>query len=303
MPTFSLGGFRWVSFFIMTYSEKLKDPRWQRRRLEVLEAANWKCQRCESADKTLHVHHNFYRSKTQPWEYPAHAFAALCEDCHELAELDRRELQACIESIYEAEHPEVNLHGAIGLLKGLRMFNSLGTDPLHTEVLGYREQAWGFARIFGGDERDLLRQIEKTDGYIDRTHVDGLWMDQLARYGERVKLTQQQVEQIKAEALNQKAEAAGLPVDREVGEAWKIVLEELSKQHPLRVAFLERASLIWEAGDILNISFPAGTEKILKTPIAKEFARKIEKLWATLTGKRLWCDFMVSHGGKEVAHA
>jgi len=287
----------------MTYSEKLKDPRWQRRRLEVLEAAKWKCERCRSADKTLHVHHNFYRSKTEPWEYPSHAFAALCEECHELAEIDRRELRACIESVYEAEHPAVNLHACIGLLKGLRMFNSLGTDPLHTELLGYREQAWGFARIFGGDERDLLQKIEKTDGLIDRTNVDGLWMDQLARYGQRIKLTEKQAQEIKAEALNQRAEAAGLPVDREVGEAWKIVMEELSKQHPIRVAFLERATMAWEADDVLNVAFPSGMEKILQTPIAKQFARKIEKLWATLTGKRLWCDFMVSCGGREVAHA
>jgi hypothetical protein len=287
----------------MTYSQKLKDPRWQRRRLQVLEAANWKCERCEAADKTLHVHHNFYRSKSEPWEYPSHAFAALCEECHELAEVDRRELQSCIESIYEAEFAAVNLHSALGLLKGLRMFNALGINPKHTERIGYREQAWGFARIFGGDERDLLPQIEKTDGLIDRTHVDNLWMDQLARYGGRIKLTEKQVSEIQSEALNTRAEVAGLPVDREVGEAWKIVLEELSKQHPLRSAFLERATMAWEAGDVLNIAFPTGTEKILKTPIARQFCRNIEKLWATLTGKSLWCDFVVHCGGREAARA
>jgi hypothetical protein len=287
----------------MTYSQKLKDPRWQRRRLQVLEAANWKCERCEAADKTLHVHHNFYRSKSEPWEYPSHAFAALCEECHELAEVDRRELQSCIESIYEAEFAAVNLHSALGLLKGLRMFNALGTNPKHTEQIGYREQAWGFARVFGGDERDLLPHIEKTDGIIDRMHVDSLWLAQLARYGERVKLTDKQVQQVKVEALNTRAEIAGLPVDGEVGEAYKIVVEELSKKYPIRAIFLERATMIWEAGDVLSIAFPAGSEKFLHTPACKAFARKIEKLWAALTGKSLWCDFMVSCGSKEVAHA
>lgn len=268
-----------------------------------MEAAKWKCERCEAADKTLHVHHNFYRSKTEPWDYPHHAFAALCEDCHELAEIDRRELQSCIESIYEAEHPAVNLHATLGLLKGLRMFNSLGTYPQHTEKIGYREQAWGFARIFGGDERDLLPQIEETDGLIDRTHVDNLWLGQLERYGKRVRLTEKQVQEVKAEALNQRAEMSGLPVDREIGEAYKIVVEQLSKQYPIRAVFLERATMIWEAGDIHNIAFPAGTEKLLQLPACKAFARKIEKLWAMLTGKSLWCDFMVSSAGREVAHA
>jgi hypothetical protein len=287
----------------MTYAQKLKDPRWQRRRLEVLEAAKWKCQRCDSSDKTLHVHHNFYRSKTEPWEYPSHALSALCEQCHELAEKDRRELIACIESIYEVDQPTVNLHAAIGLIKGLRMFNALGKDPAHDEQLTYREQAWGFARVFGGDERDLLPQIEKTNGLIDRSHVRDLWIDQLARYGERIKLNQKQVEAIKAEALNQKAEDAGLPIDREVGEAWKIVLEEISARQPIRAVFLERANMIWEAGDILNIAFPAGMEKMLKAPIAKDFARQIEKLWCDLTGKKLCCEYIIGCGSQPAGGA
>ena len=30
----------------MTYTEKLKDPRWQKKRLEILERDNWECQDC-----------------------------------------------------------------------------------------------------------------------------------------------------------------------------------------------------------------------------------------------------------------
>lgn len=67
----------------MTYSEKLKDPRWQRRRLEVLERCKWKCVSCESAGKTLHVHHRWYVSGREPWEYPAICLVALCDECHE----------------------------------------------------------------------------------------------------------------------------------------------------------------------------------------------------------------------------
>ena len=39
------------------YSEKLRDPRWQKRRLEILERDAWQCQACLSTAKTLHVHH------------------------------------------------------------------------------------------------------------------------------------------------------------------------------------------------------------------------------------------------------
>ncbi len=35
------------------YLEKLKDPRWQKKRLAVMERAGWKCQCCSETKKTL----------------------------------------------------------------------------------------------------------------------------------------------------------------------------------------------------------------------------------------------------------
>ena len=72
-----------------TYAEKLKDPRWQKKRLEILEAANWKCQSaaCQSgSEATLHVHHKVYIKGKQPWEYDDWAYKSLCEDCHKYAQ-------------------------------------------------------------------------------------------------------------------------------------------------------------------------------------------------------------------------
>jgi hypothetical protein len=65
------------------YWEKLKDPQWQKKRLEVLERAEWECSDCGSKDKTLHVHHRYYVSKREPWDYPISAYEALCAECHE----------------------------------------------------------------------------------------------------------------------------------------------------------------------------------------------------------------------------
>lgn len=64
-----------------SYSQKLKDPRWQRKRLEALQAANWSCKSCKATHKTLHVHHTKYRG--EPWEAPLDWLEVLCEDCHE----------------------------------------------------------------------------------------------------------------------------------------------------------------------------------------------------------------------------
>lgn len=63
-------------FDFMTYAEKLKDPRWQKKRLEVLESAGWKCEYCGRDDLELHVHHLKYTG--EPWEAPMEDLEALC---------------------------------------------------------------------------------------------------------------------------------------------------------------------------------------------------------------------------------
>jgi hypothetical protein len=65
-----------------TYQEKLKDPRWQKRRLEVFERDGWKCRKCSRGDKTLNIHHLIYLPNKEPWEYNNKMLLTLCEDCH-----------------------------------------------------------------------------------------------------------------------------------------------------------------------------------------------------------------------------
>lgn len=64
------------------YSEKLKDPRWQKRRLEIFERDDWRCQNCGDKDNTLHVHHKVYVG-SDPWDVPSEFLVTLCEICHE----------------------------------------------------------------------------------------------------------------------------------------------------------------------------------------------------------------------------
>ncbi len=67
----------------MSYSEKLKDPRWQKKRLEILDRDEWRCTECGSKDKTLTVHHGYYEKDKEPWEYDGETLRTLCEGCHE----------------------------------------------------------------------------------------------------------------------------------------------------------------------------------------------------------------------------
>lgn len=69
----------------VSYSEKLKDPRWQKKRLKVLERDNWTCQSCFDFKDTLHIHHMVYDYRKEPWEYEDHLLVTLCAECHGLA--------------------------------------------------------------------------------------------------------------------------------------------------------------------------------------------------------------------------
>lgn len=65
-----------------TYYDLLKDPRWQKKRLEVMEQHNFKCEVCKNGDDTLYVHHGFYMKDCMPWDYPDNSLHCLCETCH-----------------------------------------------------------------------------------------------------------------------------------------------------------------------------------------------------------------------------
>lgn len=94
-----------------TYAEKLRDPRWQKRRLEILDKAKFHCLNCDSTDKELHVHHLLYERGKDPWEYEDKLLLPLCKDCHELI----ADMQADVTKLLAEFTPDVwgELHGAL----------------------------------------------------------------------------------------------------------------------------------------------------------------------------------------------
>ena len=68
----------------MQYSDKLKDPRWQKKRLEILNRDDFTCQCCSNTKRELHVHHRKYKKNTNPWGYNNFDLTTLCTDCHEI---------------------------------------------------------------------------------------------------------------------------------------------------------------------------------------------------------------------------
>lgn len=67
----------------MNYSYQLKSPKWQKKRLDILNLRGFKCEKCNCEENQLHVHHRFYLKNRKAWEYDNDVFQVLCYICHE----------------------------------------------------------------------------------------------------------------------------------------------------------------------------------------------------------------------------
>jgi len=68
---------------VTTYGDLLKDPRWQRKRLEIFQRDDFACQHCGAKHKTLNIHHTKYVGE-YPWQTPDKYLLTLCEDSHKI---------------------------------------------------------------------------------------------------------------------------------------------------------------------------------------------------------------------------
>lgn len=71
----------------MKYRTLLRDPRWQKRRLQIFEHDDWRCQQCGATERELQVHHRWYQRGAAPWESPEEALLTLCVSCHKEREM------------------------------------------------------------------------------------------------------------------------------------------------------------------------------------------------------------------------
>lgn len=80
------------------------DPRWQKKRLSILDRDEFACQCCGSTSKTLHVHHLFYKKSSEgPWDYEDEALITYCDECHDaLHSLSKRNANALFCSLVQA---------------------------------------------------------------------------------------------------------------------------------------------------------------------------------------------------------
>lgn len=130
-----------------TYREMLLDPRWQKKRLEILEKHEWSCDSCQSTEKTLHVHHKVYWPGCAPWEYGSGWLAVLCSECHEAETVGAAEDRSCA----QAEGTEPEFHKRVFAL--LPVFDEPGrTEDL---LLDLSCLQWASSEREAGRELDL----------------------------------------------------------------------------------------------------------------------------------------------------
>ena len=138
-----------------SYSDKLRDPRWQRRRLEVFEAAGWKCERCGDKGSTLHAHHKFYMKDWEPWEYAREALLALCEACHH----EEHELRECIGLV--AACANVSTDQLLGYVYGCALNGGTVTQLTFKSTPRF-EYLIGLGDVYGVEAERLVDLLQRT---------------------------------------------------------------------------------------------------------------------------------------------
>lgn len=120
-----------------TYAEKLLDPRWQRRRLEMFNSSDWTCSHCGEHENTLHLHHKAYIRGRDPWDYDDDQLTVLCDGCHKKHHVQKDRLDELLSRV-----PESQMGFVVGVLIAI-----ISQDTCESKI---------------GD----LNGIEEIDGYI-----------------------------------------------------------------------------------------------------------------------------------------
>lgn len=69
------------------------DPRWQEKRLRIMDRDGFSCRSCGATNNTLHVHHRAYEKGGRIWDTPDHDLVTLCDECHDSVEEMVREIR------------------------------------------------------------------------------------------------------------------------------------------------------------------------------------------------------------------
>jgi len=133
---------------VASYIDLLRDPRWQRKRLEILQRDGFTCQECGAIEKPLHVHHKVYQRGKKPWEYDGGSLTTLCEDCHGFETVLDNRIKDCLALDRKLK---MQILGYIEAIGAIRSGENVG-------VFSY-ENACGIGDAIGGLSGDEVTSL------------------------------------------------------------------------------------------------------------------------------------------------
>ena len=148
---------------MVTYSEKLRDPRWQRVRIDVWRRAGCMCEACGNDKESLEVHHCYYEKGKEPWDYPHTCFLLLCESCHSEWHEEKQKLDKTLAEFYTED-----IMQARGLLTGFKACNN------HTDVRLEPAQSLFIDEVVRGYWPPTFYQTALIDCAISKT--EAFWL-------------------------------------------------------------------------------------------------------------------------------
>jgi hypothetical protein len=145
-------------FWRPTYREMLRDPRWQKVRLDVMARDGWACVWCGDKRSNLQVHHRKYGAwGTKPWESPTEHLVTACERCHEFVSTGSVRLQEMTKDL-DPRQTQV----ALALMAAAIDGNSVPLGELVAAFCYQRESI-----ISAAYSTDASRTLEKIDDTED----------------------------------------------------------------------------------------------------------------------------------------
>lgn len=170
LPLRSWPGIAEMQMTKLTYAEQLKHPKWQRKRLEALESANFQCTSCGDKEKMLHVHHKRYVKGRSAWEYDLPELSVLCEDCHAASHEIKDALAAFLTRNFHDIPMEEFAYGLLGgFLSPFQLINEDEMIHAWKQAQPSFELGYMLAALGPEDLRDAVRR-KVSEGRIPADH-------------------------------------------------------------------------------------------------------------------------------------
>lgn len=153
------------------YKSQYLDPRWQKRRLEIMQMDDFTCQHCGDKESTLNVHHRAYRKGADVWDYSSTELVTLCAHCHEVTEALLGKAKQAIGHLTPGE-----LHQIIGFAQSLHYQRT--TVPLMRAEKDRGRKAIDFSEVSDGYVVGFLqafltlRNVDVLAGLLSGTLID-----------------------------------------------------------------------------------------------------------------------------------